>query len=101
MSLLKVTNLWVRYENSNHYVLKGINLELRNGLVLIIGRTGCGKTTLARCLFGIIPHFIKAEVKGSIDILGVNPIDSGPLALAGKAAYVPQNIDMSITSFFR
>jgi len=38
----------------NHLVLKGINLEIKDGeLFVILGYSGSGKTTLLRCIAGL------------------------------------------------
>ena len=97
--MIELKNLWVRYQNQDSYTLREINLEIRDkGLYLIVGKTGCGKTTLARTLVGFIPHIFYAEVKGKVEVLGVDPISEGPYALAGKVAYVAQNPELFVTS---
>lgn len=96
--MIDIRDLWVRYPNSKNYALRGVTLLLEEGLVLIAGPTGCGKTTLARCIFGFIPHFFKAEVRGKISVLGIDPVKEGVEALFGKVAYVAQNPEMFISS---
>ncbi|MCI5210105.1 MAG: ATP-binding cassette domain-containing protein [Candidatus Electrothrix sp. ATG2] len=55
--MIKVDNLSFTYPGKAQPVLKDISFRVRAGeFVLITGPTGCGKTTLLKCLNGIIPH---------------------------------------------
>lgn len=50
---IRFENVWFSYSNVSP-VLKGINLQINKGdYVAIIGKTGCGKTTLAKLLLGL------------------------------------------------
>lgn len=50
--LIEIENLRKSYHQDE--ILKGINLNVRQGeLISIIGRSGCGKTTLLRCMNGL------------------------------------------------
>ncbi|MCR4763846.1 MAG: NHLP bacteriocin export ABC transporter permease/ATPase subunit [Lachnospiraceae bacterium] len=51
--MIELNNLWFRYNENAPYVAKGLNLKIRSGeYVAIVGRTGCGKSTLFRLLLG-------------------------------------------------
>jgi energy-coupling factor transporter ATP-binding protein EcfA2 len=51
--------------------LRGVDLTVSRGAInVIIGSSGCGKTTLLRCLTGIIPSIIKGDLCGSVKLNG-------------------------------
>ena len=59
---IEVSHVSFRYEENMPYVLQDLSLTIRSGeYVAIVGRTGCGKSTLVRLLLG----FEKPE-KGGI-----------------------------------
>lgn len=69
MAFLEISNLSLTYETKNFQALSQINFFLNQGeIILITGPTGCGKSTLAHSINGIIPYAIPAEIKGSIKI---------------------------------
>ena len=48
---IRISNLWFTYPGSKQEVLRGIDLEIQKGKSLaIVGRNGCGKTTLVKLL---------------------------------------------------
>ncbi len=50
---IEVKNLHFRYEEEGPLILKDVNLSIKPGeLVGLVGKTGCGKSTLCRLLFG-------------------------------------------------
>ena len=59
---IELSNLYFRYRETAPYILNGLDLKIKAGeYVAIVGRTGCGKSTLMRLLLG----FEKPE-KGTI-----------------------------------
>jgi len=68
-----------KYYGRNH-VLRGVDLEVRRGeAVMMIGRSGSGKTTFLRCI-----NFLEEPTVGSIEIDGVR-VDADPLHARSKA----------------
>ncbi len=50
---IELSNVYFRYNSSMPYVVDGMNLKIRAGeYVAIVGKTGCGKSTLVRLLLG-------------------------------------------------
>ncbi|MBD3243123.1 MAG: ATP-binding cassette domain-containing protein [Chitinivibrionales bacterium] len=65
--LLETDDLSFQYPRTQRPVLTDINLRMRHGeLVGIVGRSGCGKTTLLRCLCGAIPHAYPGTLAGQV-----------------------------------
>ena len=50
---IELSNVTFRYDTNTPYVIDGLNLKIRAGeYVAIVGKTGCGKSTLVRLLLG-------------------------------------------------
>jgi energy-coupling factor transport system ATP-binding protein len=70
-SPLIIENLNFRYHSREELAIKNISLSVEPGQVLLIaGASGCGKTTLARCINGLIPRSYKGELTGKILLNG-------------------------------
>ena len=53
--LLQINNLVVRYHTSEGdvHAINGVDIDLKAGQTLgLVGETGAGKTTLAKCIMG-------------------------------------------------
>jgi ABC-type histidine transport system ATPase subunit len=69
---VRVTGL--RKSFGAHEVLKGIDLEVKQGeVVVIFGRSGSGKSTLLRCI-----NFLEEPTAGTIEVAGIR-IEGGGL----------------------
>jgi energy-coupling factor transporter ATP-binding protein EcfA2 len=69
--VVEIRDLSFTYAGSHNPALTGINLSLfPNELTILIGPTGCGKSTLALCLNGLIPHVVNGEMTGQVTVDG-------------------------------
>jgi len=68
---LVIKNLSFRYRIRPDYALRNISFEAQPGEVLLIaGSSGCGKTTLMRCINGLIPRSYRGELEGRVSLFG-------------------------------
>ena len=68
---LVVENLSFRYRDREGLAIKNLSFAAHPGEILLIaGASGCGKTTLIRCINGLIPRSYKGEVSGRILLHG-------------------------------
>ncbi len=69
--LVTVDGLTFRYRDRAEPALHDLSFTVQPGEVLLVaGASGCGKTTLIRCLNGLIPRSYKGELQGRIELLG-------------------------------
>ncbi len=97
--VIEVKDLWWKYETSKDWVLKNINLKIKEGeFVGIIGPSGAGKTTLCLCISGIIPHSIKGFMKGKVKIYGKDTRNTTLLDLIENIGVVFQDPDVQFVT---
>ena len=75
-----------QYYGSSH-TLRGVSLDLKKGECLaLLGRNGVGKTTLLKCLMGVLPVAAGNVKLDSRDMTKLKPHERASLGIA----YVPQ-----------
>jgi len=99
MALINFHNFSFRYKGNEEYALKNINLELdTNKFILLLGETGSGKTTLIRCMNGLIPQFYSGFYKGRIEVKGVDTSEVPIADLSTVVGVVFQNPENQLVS---
>ena len=94
--MLQVNNIQFRYSTFASPVLQGVSLELEPGQIgILLGRNGCGKTTLFKNILGI-----HKPAKGSIRLNGENLLKLPRSQRAKRVAYVPQDIRFGALTVF-
>ena len=96
-SPLIVEDLSFRYRDRQGTAIRNISFEVNSGEILLIaGASGCGKTTLIRCINGLIPRSYKGELGGRVLIHG-EEVKDWPLArISQKIGTVLQDPERQI-----
>jgi len=98
-SALAIEGLTYRYPEAEAPALRDVTLGLEPGeLVLLAGRSACGKSTLLRAACGLVPHFHGGEIEGEVDVAGIDALASGPGELASAVGYLAQDPETQVVS---
>ena len=94
---LRVEGITFRYRARPEPALRDVSLTLDRGeLLLLAGTSGCGKTTLIRCINGLIPRSYKGELSGRV-LMDGRPTSEMPLShLSQRVGTVLQDPERQI-----
>jgi peptide/nickel transport system ATP-binding protein len=105
--LLDVASLSVSFhaESGVARVLDRVSLSLRRGEIMgLVGESGCGKTTLARAILGVLPANAAIDtgriVFGGEDLLALSPAEAGTRVRGRAITFIPQDPYGSFSPLF-
>jgi energy-coupling factor transport system ATP-binding protein len=85
--LVRVEDLWFRYSESSPWALRGVSLSVARGeLIAVIGQNGGGKTTLAKCIAGLLK-----PTKGRVLVEDLDTRTTPTHEIVKRVGYVFQN----------
>jgi len=90
--MIHFDHLTYTYPGAAHSALADVTLHINEGeFVLVAGPSGVGKSTLLRCLNGLVPHFTGGTLSGSVSVAGHDPVAEGPQVLSRVVGFVFQD----------
>ncbi|WP_327367187.1 ABC transporter ATP-binding protein [Streptomyces sp. NBC_01217] len=90
--MIRFEQVSVRYEGAQHPTLSGVDLTVPEGeLVLLVGPSGVGKSTLLGAVSGLVPHFTGGTLSGRVTVDGRDTRTHKPRELADLVGTVGQD----------
>ncbi len=90
--MISIEGLTFYYADDERPALDGIDLAVADGeFVLVTGPSGGGKTSLARCLNGLIPHFYGGRLRGRVSVAGLDVSANATRNIATRVGMVFQD----------
>jgi energy-coupling factor transport system ATP-binding protein len=90
--MIRFDDVSIQYADAPRPALEHVDLTIDEGeLVLVMGRTGTGKSTLLRAINGLVPHFSGGTLKGRVSVDGRDTATHRPRDLADVVGFVGQD----------
>ncbi|WP_030755004.1 ABC transporter ATP-binding protein [Streptomyces griseus] len=90
--MIRFENVSVTYEDSAGPTLRNVDLTVPEGeLVLLVGPSGVGKSTLLGAVSGLVPHFSGGTLRGRVTVDGRDTRTHPPRELADLVGTVGQD----------
>ncbi|MFJ6935826.1 ABC transporter ATP-binding protein [Streptomyces sp. NPDC101132] len=90
--MIRFEQVSVTYEDTAVPTLQGVDLTVPEGeLVLLVGPSGVGKSTLLGTVSGLVPHFTGGTLRGRVTVAGRDTRTHPPRELADVVGTVGQD----------
>ncbi|MFH0860742.1 MAG: energy-coupling factor transporter ATPase [Candidatus Altiarchaeota archaeon] len=80
------------YPDGAKPAIEDLTFDVRRGeLLLLVGSSGCGKTTVCRCMNGLVPHFTGGIFSGRVTVDGMDTLEHPTSMISRKAGVLFQD----------
>ena len=94
MPLLSIEAVGYRYPTASTDVFADVSAQVEDGEVILLrGPSGGGKSTLLRCLNGLVPHTSGGRFRGRVVACGLDTRSHPPRELGSRVGFVFQHPD--------
>jgi energy-coupling factor transport system ATP-binding protein len=94
MAIARIDHLSYWYPGADQPALRDVNLAIEDGLTLVSGPSGGGKSTLLRVLNGLVPHFHGGRIAGTAEAGGHDVVSTPTRILARTVGFVFQDPEL-------
>jgi energy-coupling factor transporter ATP-binding protein EcfA2 len=91
---VSLTGLTYRYPGARTDALDIADLHIGDGVTLVTGASGSGKSSLLRVCNGLVPHFHGGTIGGSATVCGHDVLSTATRVLATKVGFVFQDPEL-------
>lgn len=96
---IEIQGLTYTYPHAEQPSLSQVNLRVDSGkLVVLMGASGAGKTTLTLCLNGLIPQLLEGHLQGKVEVDGLDVSKYRTQTLAQRVGMVFQDPESQIVA---
>ncbi|MGA5649550.1 ABC transporter ATP-binding protein [Streptomyces seoulensis] len=90
--MIRFEDVAVTYDGAAEPTVRGVDLEVPEGeLVLLVGPSGVGKSTILNAVSGLVPHFTGGTLRGRVTVAGRDTRTHKPRELADVVGTVGQD----------
>ncbi|GAA0904656.1 ABC transporter ATP-binding protein [Streptomyces thermoalcalitolerans] len=90
--MIRFENVSVTYDGADRPTVRGVDFEVPEGeLVLLVGPSGVGKSTVLGAVSGLVPHFTGGTLRGRVTVAGRDTRTHKPRELADVVGTVGQD----------
>ncbi|MBO4260842.1 ABC transporter ATP-binding protein, partial [Streptomyces griseorubiginosus] len=90
--MIRFEDVSVTYDGATEPTVQGVDFEVPEGeLVLLVGPSGTGKSTILNAVSGLVPHFTGGTLRGRVTVAGRDTRTHKPRELADVVGTVGQD----------